>query len=490
MGRSHQILGHEHRLMRAAKNLLFIISDEHQARALSCAGHPIVRTPHIDALAERGSRFDAAYTPCPICVPARASLATSRYVHEIRYWDNATAYDGRIPGWGARLQAANVRVESIGKLHYRNREDPTGFDEQHRPMHIWKGIGQVWGSVRDPIPAARDDIVRFGQVGAGYSKYNAYDEAVRDQAIAWLRQHANDERPWMLFVGFVAPHFPLIAPQSYIDKYPPERMPLPTLRQREGYARHPWMNAQERFMPTDAEFGHDDAKRRRAISAYFALCTMLDDHVGAICAALESVGLTKSTTVIYTSDHGEALGERDHWGKSNLYSECTQVPLIVAGPDVPRAHTCSTPVSLIDLAPTFLAAFGLADPSLRGRSLLDLAGAPSDPDRPAFSEYHAVGSASGAFMLRKGGWKYHEYIGFEPELFDLTSDPREATNLANDPAYEAHVVRLRDELRRIVDPDVADRQAKTDQQALVECFGGREIAFRTGTEGATPAPIG
>ena len=313
-----------------ARNLVFIISDEHQASALSCAKHPTVRTPNIDRLADRGTRFTAAYTPCPICVPARASLATGRYVHEIRYWDNAMAYDGRIPGWGVRLQASNVRVESIGKLHYRNREDPTGFDVQHRPMHIWNGIGQVWGSVRDPIPGRRDDIVRFDQVGPGYSKYNSYDEAVRDQADAWLRNHASDDRPWMLFLGFVAPHFPLIAPQSYIDRYPPEAMPLPKLRQRDGYARHPWVEAQETFMATNVEFGIDDGKRCRAISAYYALCTMVDDHVGAICAVLDSTGLAETTTVIYTSDHGEALGQRDHWGKSNLYNECTQVPLVLA----------------------------------------------------------------------------------------------------------------------------------------------------------------
>jgi len=265
-------------------------------------------------------------------------------------------------------------------------------------------------------------------------------------------------------------------------------MPLPLLRQRDGYARHPWIDAQERFMPTDAEFGHDDAKRRCAISAYFALCTMLDDHVGAICTALEDAGLADTTTVIYASDHGEALGERDHWGKSNLYSECTQVPLIVTGPDVPRGRTCSTAVNLIDLAPTFLAAFGLSDPDLRGRSLFDFAGEPPDFNRAAFSEYHAVGAASGAFMLRRGRWKYHEYIGFESELFDLESDPEEATNLATYPAYAAHAVRLRDELRGIVDPEAADRQAKLDQRALVESFGGREKAFRMGTEGATPAP--
>jgi choline-sulfatase len=267
-------------------------------------------------------------------------------------------------------------------------------------------------------------------------------------------------------------------------------MPLPQLRRRSGYARHRWIDEQERFMPTDAEFGADDDKRRRAISAYFALCTMLDDHVGAICAALASVGLAESTTVIYTSDHGEALGQRDHWGKSNLYGECTQVPLIMAGSDVPRGRTCNTPVNLIDLAPTFLAAFGLSDPSLRGRSLFDIARETTDANRATFSEYHAVGAPSGAFMVRKDRWKYHEYIGFEPELFDLESDPDETTNLAGNPAYAAHVATLRDELRKIVDPELADHQAKADQQALVERFGGRVTAFRMGTEGATPAPIG
>src|SRR5262245_2584205 len=136
-----------------ATNILFIISDEHQARALSCAGHPIVRTPNIDRLAARGTRFTAAYTPCPICVPARASLATGRYVHDIGYWDNAMGYDGRVPGWGTRLQAAGVRVESIGKLHYANGNAPTGFDRQHHAMHLAEGVGQVWGRYGTRFPA-------------------------------------------------------------------------------------------------------------------------------------------------------------------------------------------------------------------------------------------------------------------------------------------------------------------------------------------------
>lgn len=470
------------------KNLLFIISDEHQARALSCAGHPIVRTPSIDRLAARGTRFTAAYTPCPICVPARASLATGRYVHDIRYWDNAMGYDGRVSGWGVRLQAAGTRTESIGKLHYADTDRPTGFERQHHPMHLAQGIGQVWGSVRDPIPRPRDDIIRFGEVGAGYSSYNAYDETIRDAAVAWLRNANGARAPWMLFVGFVAPHFPLIAPQRFVDLYPPASMPLPKMTPRRGYLRHPWVDAQETFMPTDAEFAGDDEKRRRAISAYYALCTMMDDHVGAIIAALEETGAAETTFVIYTSDHGEALGERGHWGKSNLYDECTQVPLVIAGPDVPAGATCDTPANLIDLAPTFLAAFGLSDAGLPGRSLFEIARAPTDATRASFSEYHAVGSPSGAFMLRKGRWKYHEYVGYPCELFDVANDPDETTNKADDPACREIVGELRAALRQIVDPEVADRQAKADQRALVDRFGGRDAAFGLGTKGATPAP--
>jgi choline-sulfatase len=293
----------------------------------------------------------------------------------------------------------------------------------------------------------------------------------------------------MLFVGFVAPHFPLIAPPRYVELYPPAEMPLPRLTPQNGYVRHPWLHAQESYMPTDREFGTNDEKRRRAISAYYALCTMMDDHVGAIIAALDEIGATESTRVIYTSDHGEALGERAHWGKSNLYSECTQVPLVIAGPDVPRGSRCDTPVNLIDLAPTFLTAFGLADPELPGRCLFDIAGEPTNAERASFSEYHAAGAPSGAFMLRKARWKFHEYIGFPSELFDLESDPDETINRIGDPSYAEIVESLRGELRRIVDPEAADRQAKADQRLLVERFGGREAAFQLGTKGATPAPI-
>ena len=133
------------------KNVLFIMSDEHQQKSSGCYGHPFVKTPTIDALAASGTRFTNAYTNSPICVPARASFATGRYVHDIGYWDNAHAYEGRVEGWGHALQKAGMQCLSIGKLHYRSESDPTGFNEQIVPLHIVDGTGAIGGSVKQPL---------------------------------------------------------------------------------------------------------------------------------------------------------------------------------------------------------------------------------------------------------------------------------------------------------------------------------------------------
>ena len=154
------------------------MSDQHNPKIMGCAGHPIIQTPHLDALAARGTRFTAAYSTCPICVPARASFMTGRYVHQIGYWDNAMAYDGRIAGLGHRLRRHQIPVDSIGKLHFRNESDDTGFDHQDIPMHIKDGIGQIWGSVRQPLPTRDGGEVMVSFTGAGESDDNKYDLAV------------------------------------------------------------------------------------------------------------------------------------------------------------------------------------------------------------------------------------------------------------------------------------------------------------------------
>lgn len=464
--------------LRPAGNLLILLSDEHNPAYLGCAGHALARTPNLDALAARGTRWNAAYTPSPICVPARASLATGRWAHELGCWDNAMAYDGRVRGWGHALQDAGIRVESIGKLHYRNAADPTGFDRQLEPMHILGGIGQVWGSVRDPLPVDRRAPPMLEERGPGESSYNRYDRRIAGAACEWLAQAAGRDEPWCLFVGFVAPHFPLVVPQPYLDAFPPERIPMP----KRVAQRHPWIESMDRYMQVERDWS--DRDRVEAVRLYLGLCAFLDEQVGRVLTALAASGQAARTLVVYSSDHGDNVGARGLWGKSTLYHESAGVPLILAGPGVAAGRTRDDAVSLVDIHPTVLEYFGLvADPALPGRSLL---GTPA-PERAAFSEYHAIGSESAAFMLRRGRWKYHHYVGYAPELFDLETDAAELTNVAG--AHPAVVAELEAALRGICDPEATDRRAKADQAALVERFGGRERALETGTKGATPAPV-
>ena len=477
-------------MKRKSVNTLILLTDEQDAQVLGCAGHPFVKTPHLDALAARGTRFVNAFTPSPICVPARASLATGRWVHQIGYWDNAMGYDGRVPGWGHALIAAGHRVESIGKLHYVNENAPTGFTRQHQPLHLAAGVGQVWGSVRNPLPDQPRASRLFIQLGAGESSYNQYDMSSASHAVNWLRERAEvrDESPWTLFVGFVAPHFPLVVPQKYLEHIDIAQIPLPRLHPRSGFPRHPWVQRHADFSNADEELGTPE-RRRKALACYYALVNFIDEQIGLVLDALDTSGFQATTRVIFSSDHGDNQGVRGMWNKSTLYREATNIPMIIAGPDIPQGRVRSTNVNLIDIAPTLLDAAGLAsDPSLPGKSLIALAQEADDPLRMGFSEYHAVGSPSAAFMLRQGEWAYHHYVGYEPELFNLRADPGQTIDLANDPNHTRVLSQLEALLRAQLDPVMVDRHAKADQDQLVARFGGPDQALRTGPLGASPVP--
>lgn len=472
----------------STSNLLVIMSDEHQARALGCAGHCFIKTPYLDALAASGTRFSNAYTPSPICVPARASFATGLYPHQTRLWDNAMPYDGSIKGWGHALQDKGVTVESIGKLHYRDEEDPAGFDIEHIPMMVADGVGMVWASIRKEDERIMGPKRMLGDyIGPGNSKYTDYDKAVVERTKDWIKNHANDDQPWCLFVGLVAPHFPLVVPQEYFELYPSEMMPSVKLHPNDGYKRHPWIEKQNAFMDSEGRFA-DQSERLAAMSAYFGLCTWLDYNVGQILETLDQADLTKATTVVYTSDHGDNVGARGLWGKSNMYQESVTIPMITAGPGIPIG-VCETPVSLLDLSVTIAKHFDTDIQSAKGMTDLTLIlKQPEDKGRLVFSEYHAAGAVSGAFMVRKGQWKLIHYIGFEDELFDLENDPEELVNCANAPECVSILQDLHAELRKICDPVVTDILAFADQAALIESYGGREAALQLGAPGATPPP--
>jgi choline-sulfatase len=399
-------------------------------------------------------------------------------------------YTGEERGWGHVLQDRRVRVESIGKLHYRSEEDPVGFDAEHLPMHVVGGHGMVWASIRDPFRPRTEGPRMLGErMGPGESSYTQYDRAVTKRAVEWLHQAGQRrDEGFVLYVGLVAPHFPFVVPEEFYNLYPLHTLPEPKLHPKTGYQRHPWVQEYADFMGSDDRFA-DPQERLRAFAAYYGLCSWVDHNVGQILAALEASGLAQSTHVVYTSDHGDNLGARGVWGKSTLYEESVKVPMLLAGPAVSQA-VCDTPVDLLDLFPTILQGAGIDPapemPGRPGRSLFEVAAAAADLERPILSEYHAAGSNSGAFMLRKGRWKYHCYVGFRPELFDLEADPEELNDLAGSPEHAPVLERMHRELLAICDPMEADRQAKADQAEMIQRYGGPDAAHRLGSSTSTP----
>ena len=227
-----------------------------------------------------------------------------------------------------------------------------------------------------------------------------------------------------------------------------------------------------------------------ALTAYYGLVSFMDANVGKVLDALKETGLSKKTQVVYTSDHGDNIGERGLWGKSNMYEESVGVPMILAGPNIPSGHICGTPVSLLDIAPTILKTVGVevTHDNLSGQSLVELATSPDAMERTVISEYHAMGSLSGAFMVRKGSWKLIYYHGFEPQLFDLFNDPEELTDLGQDPEHEGTRAELLQELSSVCNPNEVDIRAKADQKNIVEKHGGIDHVVKKGGFGATPPP--
>nr|WP_306265564.1 sulfatase-like hydrolase/transferase [Pararhizobium sp. IMCC3301] len=470
----------------APQNLLFILSDEHNRKLSGCYGHKLVQTPNIDALAARGTRFTDAYCNSPICVPSRGSLATGLYPHQIGCWDNATPYTGAVRSWHHMLRDAGVDVVSIGKLHYRGGDD-YGFTEELIPLHVVDGKGDLKALFRkDPLPkGGTGDIA--ATAGPGDSSYGRYDHRIADTAAEWLKRRGADPkgRRFALFASFVMPHFPMIAPQADYDLYADYSLD----QLREGLtsppADHPSLNWMRTHKDYDSHFNDD--RRAVALRAYMGMLTCLDRLIGQVLTALEDAGLTGSTRVIYTSDHGDNLGNRQTWGKSVMYEDSLGVPMIIAGQGVPEGRVSDTPVSLIDIAPTALAGTGVAGgDALPGDSLIALANTPRD--RPVFAEYHAAGSDTGVFALRKGRWKYVEYVGAPPQLFDLAADPEEDRDLGTDPAQADVRSDLATALRRICDPEAVNAQAFADQAGVIAANGGRAVIAGVGDIPFTPAP--
>ena len=464
---------------------ILILADEYMASAMGAVGHETVKTPHLDRLAEEGVMFNRAYSSSPMCVPARGVIQTGRPVHQIPCWDSATPYRGVPQGWGHDLRRQGHTVASVGKLHFQSAANDNGYDPEILPLHVFNGYGWLMGLLRQNPPPF-DSSGFAGGVGRGGSNYSEYDARIGAAACQWISEvGAGQDRPWVLLVSFVSPHYPINAPDAFYDLYRIEEIAPPFCYAPEQRPQHPAV----RHIIEHSNYDRHFTSKQQVLEArlaYYALCSYVDYLIGTIIDCLKQNRLYDQTAIIFTSDHGEMLGNHGAWTKMLMYEDAVKIPMIVKSPGIGSADKIvQTPVSLLDIAPTMLdgamADGGKKEENLTaypGQSLYRLADRAADMERTVFSEYHDGWSISACYMLRWQNWKYNYYVDFDAQLFDLENDPHEEHDRAHDPDYKQIALQGEAKLRAILHPEAVNAAAFRDQQKLIDSFGGESAVLQ------------
>ena len=314
-------------------------------------------------------------------------------------------------------------------------------------------------------------------MGVGKTDYSHYDRRICETACRWIERNGQrGDKPWVLFVSFVSPHYPMMAPREFYDLYDFESVGWP--HRHKDAPDHPALQEIYRFYNYNDFF--TDQRVRQARRGYYGLCSFVDSLVGRLLDTLDAGGLGNETRVIYTTDHGELLGDHGMWTKMLMYEGSAAIPLILAGPGVPEGRVVDTPVSLVDCRPTILEGAGVSpagdDEALPGHSLFAIAQG-ARPERTILSEFHDGGSRAGYFMIRRDEWKYVYYVGSRPQLFDLARDPQEDEDLGDSPRHAGVRQDCEAALREILDPEAVNKRALDDQARRVAAMGGREAVL-------------
>lgn len=458
------------------RNVLHIISDDLFSK-LGCYGDPMVKTPNIDRLADRGVRFDRAYCQYPLCNASRASFMTGLRPDTTRAYKNRTHFRDAVPDAVTipqSFQKAGYYVARVGKVyHYgvpkeigtNGMDDPLSWEEVVNPAGrdvddislvevlaldadgkavavTGKGLGDAGGTV-SWLSAGGTDAEQTDGLGA-------------TAAIDLLEQRAADGKPFYLAVGYYRPHTPYVAPKAYYDMYPLDEIQVPRVAP-DNDDRFPAAALDSR-KPAETAMGDD--LRRHAIQAYYAATTFMDAQAGRVLDALNRLGLADDTIIVFQSDHGYHLGEKNLWKKQSLFEESTRVPLIIAVPgNSANGRASERTVELLSLHKTLAELCGIpADPMAEGFSLAPLLKDPKASwDHPAYSQVARFdrGEDNGEMKMgrsvRTERWRYTEWDGGRAgvELYDHDLDNGEMNNLANDPEHKPVV----DELHALLLPE-------------------------------------
>ncbi|WP_416400555.1 sulfatase-like hydrolase/transferase [Alicycliphilus denitrificans] len=475
------------------RHVLFIMCDQLRADYLSCYGHPRLHTPHIDGLAERGVRFERAYVQGAVCGASRMSTYTGRYVSSHGAMWNFVPLSVGQKTLGEHVRPHGIRCALVGKTHVEADQEGArrlgmdvsqgagllamegGFEPYARDDGIWPPGFKVSGNAycdwlrergymsdnpwHDFANSGRGPDgevlsgwqMRWAGAPAAIQEPHSETPYATDRAIDFMREAGG--QPWVLHLSYIKPHWPYVAPAPYHAMYGPQDVMPAARSEAEREQAHPVVDGFRR--DTASQSLARDEVRDTVIPTYMGLVKQVDDHLGRLFAFMKEQGLDKDTLIIFTSDHGDYLG--DHWlGEKELFHEpVVRVPLIVCDPrpqaDAGRGGVSSELVECIDIAPTILDAFGLDLPTqwLEGQSLLPLVHAPGTAAGKPF----VVCENSYAFrdavrlplgqpverchmtMLRDRRWKFVHVEDLPPMLFDLEADPQELNDLGRDPRF-------------------------------------------------------
>lgn len=427
--------------MSERPNILVLMTDQHRADALGCAGNPILRTPALDAIAASGVRFTNACASTPVCVASRMSFITGHRAARTHWVDN-----GALPGPAPELPTmmrlllqAGYWTQGVGKMHFRGRS--YGF---RKLLTMEEGVAHRVdddylrylrdAGVQARFPKGIRDLLYFQPQTSGVPEEHSASNWVTDRSLEFLREHARYRpgQPFFLWSSWIAPHPPFAPSAPWDERYDPAAMPLPE------YPDRPLRDLPSALWPHRARLDgahRDPARMRRLRALYYGLIGQVDDGIGRIMAALRELRLEENTVVLFTADHGEMLGDHGLSQKNCPYEAAVRVPLLLRWPRRTRAGAaCGDPVGLTDVLPTLIAELRLDYPGsqgpLPGESLL---GAPGGGLASGRSDY-VIDYGQGArrwIAVRTRRYKYALFAcdGGREELYDLRADPRERVNL-------------------------------------------------------------
>jgi choline-sulfatase len=437
----------------ARPNVLFIAIDDLNDWVGPLGGHPLVRTPHLDRLAARGTTFLNAHVQSPLCNPSRTSLMlglrpTTTGIYGLAPWFRT------LPDWRDRVtlpqhfRAHGYRTYTTGKIYHGGVGGP---EQRATEFDVWGPPGGV--GVRPeqklipPTPMGNHPLMDWGWFP--HRDEDKQDHKVATWAVERLESMPKDE-PFFLAVGFFLPHVPCYATQEWFDLYPDDDTVLPPVRENDR-ADTPRFSWYLHWHLPEPRLGwvRDHQQWRNLVRSYLACTSFVDAQIGRLLDTLEKTGLAANTHVVVWSDHGYHLGEKGITGKNTLWERSTRVPLIFAGPGVARGARSVQPAELLDLYRTLIELCGLTPrDDLEGLSLgPQLRDARTPRERPAMTSHN-----QGNHSIRSERWRFIQYADGTEELYDHQQDPHEWTNLAADPAQGAVLAAHRRWLPRVDAP--------------------------------------